>query len=583
MKNVLFIYAILLFTANSRSYAQGENDNWYFGNKAAVNFSAGSPVQLSNSNMIQLEGVASISDANGNLLFYTNGINVWDKTNTIMPNGSGLLGHDSSIQSAVIVPFPGIMNKYYIFTSYVTYFQTPNLNNNPYNYSIVDMNLNGNKGDIIPGQKNLPIFGETSSIPLLQNGVSGEAMTSTLSNNLNSYWLLIPVTYPTNKLFAYKIDNSGLINSPITSTLDFLANTHGPVTGVVNQTHIRINQSLRTGLRLLSISKNYSNYQTKIYNFDCSTGTINSLIGECNDCNTYSSEFNGDLLYLASHSNGLNVINTVNGAFRQITNPSFEAGLQMAKNGIIYAAKYTVGLQPGIVSTVDINSQNGLPSPLSFSNPFLYQIDNSTSFNSSSVNFINPFSLGGLRTSGYGLPQYIPVIGTTTCVPFRVLSNFNELTYNFYNASINITTANNYTTNSGSTVILKAGTSVVLNPGTHLKAGSNFTGKIELCSIQSRLISNSSIEKAHPPFRVSITNQEDNLNIYPNPVTNGVFYINTNSLTEKNVLIFNNLGIQELDINTTEIAVNVEKLKKGFYILRITQENKTTTTKLIIK
>ncbi|MGO8056139.1 hypothetical protein, partial [Rhizobium leguminosarum] len=62
------------------------------------------------------EGVATQSDKNGNLLFYTNGIDVWNRNHEIMPNGTGLFGSQTSTQSGIIVPQPGSDSIYYVFT-----------------------------------------------------------------------------------------------------------------------------------------------------------------------------------------------------------------------------------------------------------------------------------------------------------------------------------------------------------------------------------------------------------------------------------------------------------------------------------
>ena len=61
------------------------------------------------------EGSSSISDSNGQLLFYTDGVTVWDKNNAVMQNGTGLMGNGSSTQSALIVPCT--CDKYFIFTT----------------------------------------------------------------------------------------------------------------------------------------------------------------------------------------------------------------------------------------------------------------------------------------------------------------------------------------------------------------------------------------------------------------------------------------------------------------------------------
>ena len=52
------------------------------------------------------EGSASISDIDGNLLFYTDGGNVWDAADVVMPNGTNIQGYNyqgSSTQSSIII------------------------------------------------------------------------------------------------------------------------------------------------------------------------------------------------------------------------------------------------------------------------------------------------------------------------------------------------------------------------------------------------------------------------------------------------------------------------------------------------
>ena len=76
------------------------------------------------------EGVASISNREGQLLFYTNGETVYTSGNTVMVNGTGLSSSGTSTQSVVIVPKPQ-SNKYYLFTT--DYNGSPN----GFEYSIV--------------------------------------------------------------------------------------------------------------------------------------------------------------------------------------------------------------------------------------------------------------------------------------------------------------------------------------------------------------------------------------------------------------------------------------------------------------
>ena len=73
------------------------------------------------------------------------------------------------------------------------------------------------------------------------------------------------------------------------------------------------------------------------------------------------------------------------------------------------------------------------------------------------------------------------------------------------------------------------------------------------------------------------------LNVYPNPVKNGNLYITSNSSEAKTVGVYDILGKQVLNAKTSNNAVNVSNLKGGAYIVRITEDGKTDTRKLIIE
>ena len=144
MKPNQFILPILLILNCLQVSGQRENDIWYFGLNAALDFRSGIPIAIPGSEMRSIEGSASICNAAGELLFFTNGKKVWDKNNEVMPNGSGLLGGlaTSSTHQALIVPIPENPSLYYIFTT------DERARNNGIRYSQVDMRLNEGLGDI---------------------------------------------------------------------------------------------------------------------------------------------------------------------------------------------------------------------------------------------------------------------------------------------------------------------------------------------------------------------------------------------------------------------------------------------------
>src|SRR5262245_41029728 len=99
----LLLILILTFTATR---AQKQNNTWYFGGQAGISFNTSPPTALTNGALSTLEGCAAISDAKGDLLFYSDGVTVWNKDHQPMVNGTGLEGHASATQAAVIVPLP---------------------------------------------------------------------------------------------------------------------------------------------------------------------------------------------------------------------------------------------------------------------------------------------------------------------------------------------------------------------------------------------------------------------------------------------------------------------------------------------
>lgn len=93
------------------------NNQWLFGERARIDFGSGVPVVSADSRMSTHEGCACISDAQGNLIFYTNGVKVWDAQGAVKIRD--LKGDGSSTQSAIIVPDPNpaAADSYYIFTT----------------------------------------------------------------------------------------------------------------------------------------------------------------------------------------------------------------------------------------------------------------------------------------------------------------------------------------------------------------------------------------------------------------------------------------------------------------------------------
>ncbi|MEN8886782.1 MAG: T9SS type B sorting domain-containing protein [Winogradskyella sp.] len=241
MKKIGFI--LLLLMSYASVFAQNEASYWYFGQNAGLRFDSqtGTVTAISDGQLSTLEGCTTISDENGNLLFYSDGQTIWDQDHNIMPNanyfgGTGLLGDPSSTSSGLIVPKPEDPTKYYIFTVdephhenaavYPNQFLGPYNNgqtipgtddgfNNGFNYSLVDMNLNGGLGDVDITEKNIPLITYDQTNPLEASYKCSEKITAVRAEDCSSFWV---ITHFGDSFYSFKIDVNGVSTTPVIST-----------------------------------------------------------------------------------------------------------------------------------------------------------------------------------------------------------------------------------------------------------------------------------------------------------------------------------------------------------------------------
>jgi gliding motility-associated-like protein len=196
---------IFLFISYGITIAQLEGSNWYFGNYAGVEFSSGNPLPVFDGQLTTSEGCASVSDKTGNLLFYTDGRFVYDRNHNVMPNGAGLLGDPSSVQSAVVCPKPGTWNPVLgQFDGYIICTVDDENGPNGVRWSEVDMTANAGDGDVVLATKNTFLFGtstvEGANFAKHENGCDYWLLTKEVGNNT---WRVFPVT------------NLGVGNTPV--------------------------------------------------------------------------------------------------------------------------------------------------------------------------------------------------------------------------------------------------------------------------------------------------------------------------------------------------------------------------------
>ena len=88
----------------------------------------------------------------------------------------------------------------------------------------------------------------------------------------------------------------------------------------------------------------------------------------------------------------------------------------------------------------------------------------------------------------------------------------------------------------------------------------------------------------HNSTAAVIENQIEGFAVYPNPVINAKFAINTKGNTTKQVSIYSLIGkeVYRKTIQPFE-TVNVPNLNSGIYMLRVIEDGKTSTRKLVVK
>ena len=120
---------------------------WYFGDKAGVDFNAGEPNVLYNgmAGAGVSRGCVTMSDTNGQLLFYTNGNFWYGKDHTYLGFVPGTV---PSSYDVISFPMPGSQTKYYVFSVPNLY---PPISYNYTWYTIFDTEQNGGLGDMSEG------------------------------------------------------------------------------------------------------------------------------------------------------------------------------------------------------------------------------------------------------------------------------------------------------------------------------------------------------------------------------------------------------------------------------------------------
>ncbi len=267
-----FAFSAILLSFPALCPAQNHiYDQWCFGLEMGLDFRSGSP-RLFRPQIRAIEGGASICDANtGALLFYTDGVTVWNRNHQVMSNGTGLMGHLSTTQSSLIVPHPADPDLYYLFTA----------DAGPYglrlagiHYSIVDMRGDGGLGTV--GQKNIPLLKEAT-----------EKLVGIYHCDANSIWVLAH-ELGSDRFFAWEVTAAGLNTTPVISAI---GNIHSSANDLSSTGYLKASPN---GHYLASVNTQLN--KAEIFQFNSGTGVVTAKLGEVDAY--YGASFSPNSKYL---------------------------------------------------------------------------------------------------------------------------------------------------------------------------------------------------------------------------------------------------------------------------------------------
>ncbi|WP_118976152.1 gliding motility-associated C-terminal domain-containing protein [Taibaiella koreensis] len=257
MKRILLILGICCLLQHA--FAQKQGNIWYFGQRAGLDFNTTPPTPLTGM-LTTAEGCASIADpATGQPLFYTDGITVWDRTNTPMPGSltTPLNGDPSSTQSGVIVPVPGSSSIYYIVTTPAEagfYSLTAAMC-----YSVVDLSLNGGNGDLV-------------SVNNILMDSSTEKIAVTGNCDGTGYWVL-GHRWNCDSFYAFKLTSAGF-DPPVKSRSGSV-----PALGASAQTSESIGyMKFSANGRRLGMATYSPQNSVELFDFDGTTGIVSNPV-----------------------------------------------------------------------------------------------------------------------------------------------------------------------------------------------------------------------------------------------------------------------------------------------------------------
>lgn len=340
-----FIVAFCFKIANSHPQPAHYN-NWIFGENCGITFTTndGEPKYLPLlTDYNYLEGISSISDDLGNLLYYINPNKPLKKTSNVLTNSfevvsnsEGLLANDDVSNTGLFIQDFSDPNKYFIIYGSALNPNQPH-NNSGINYSVLDRTKNNGVGEITIKNKNL-YKNSTEKMAGVMNTVDGICWVITHEINNNNFNII-------------RIDKNGLDESISTQSIGL---DHASFLNLVSQGRIGVSPNGTT----IAVTVPYydpnkeEDYRGKVelFDFDPKTGILSNPRTINLNLNTYALAFspNGKVLYIKTDTQILQLDLTIcdvdemlNQSYKIDTKTATNTqAIERGPNGKIYTVRF---------------------------------------------------------------------------------------------------------------------------------------------------------------------------------------------------------------------------------------------------
>lgn len=252
---IKFTFILLLFVRLAT--AQNYGNVWRFGQAAGIDFNSCEPSVFTQGIDVGSEGCSAISNAAGQLLFYTNSDSVWDRTNHSMPNGY-LIPASGTLSQVLIIPKPLSTTIYYVITTTIQG-TSPHLE-----YHTVDMSLHGGLGDVM------------SKNNVLSTSLITEQVAATYHQDGADIWLMVH-EYLTNRFFAYLVTASGISSTPVISAVG--PAHHSCISGINARGQIKFSpDGTKVAFTANGVGTNDSTNILCVFDFNRTTGAVSNPV-----------------------------------------------------------------------------------------------------------------------------------------------------------------------------------------------------------------------------------------------------------------------------------------------------------------